>query len=96
MTVHQLYLQLRQDILESRIRCTEEQSLHVASLALQAEFGDYQVVKEFRNYFAAEHYVAQRLLRRTGTVYVKDKLPALHSRLRGISEAEAETRYIMV
>ena len=96
MTIHQLYLQLRQDVLESRIRCTEEQSLHVASLALQAEFGDYEVVREFRNYFAAEHYVPQRLLRRTGTVYVKDRLPTLHSRLRGLPEVEAETRYIMV
>lgn len=42
MTKHQYYLQLRKDILEERMRCDTENAMLLASLALQAEFGDYQ------------------------------------------------------
>ena len=42
MTKHQHYLQLRKDILEERMRCDMENAILLASLALQAEFGDYQ------------------------------------------------------
>uniref|UniRef100_A0AAR2IUA4 Protein tyrosine phosphatase non-receptor type 13 n=1 Tax=Pygocentrus nattereri TaxID=42514 RepID=A0AAR2IUA4_PYGNA len=42
MTKHQYYLQLRKDILEERLRCDMENAMILASLALQAEFGDYQ------------------------------------------------------
>ena len=42
LTCHQYYLQLRKDILEERIHCDDETSLLLASLALQAEYGDYQ------------------------------------------------------
>lgn len=42
MTKHQYYLQLRKDILEERVRCDTENAMVLASLALQAEFSDYQ------------------------------------------------------
>lgn len=42
MTKHQYYLQLRKDILEERMRCDVDNAMILASLALQAEFGDYQ------------------------------------------------------
>ncbi len=42
MTKRQYYLQLRKDILEERVRCDLENAMILASLALQAEFGDYQ------------------------------------------------------
>lgn len=42
LTCHQYYLQLRKDLLEERIHCDDEASLLLASLALQAEYGDYQ------------------------------------------------------
>lgn len=42
MTKHQYYLQLRKDILEERMRCDIENAMILASLALQAEFGDCQ------------------------------------------------------
>lgn len=42
MTKHQYYLQLRKDILEERMRCDTESVMLLASLALQAEFSDYQ------------------------------------------------------
>lgn len=42
MTKHQYYLQLRKDILEERMRCDTDNAMLLASLALQAEFNDYQ------------------------------------------------------
>lgn len=42
MTKHQYYLQLRKDILEERMRCDTENLMLLASLALQAEYSDYQ------------------------------------------------------
>ncbi|TSK72179.1 Tyrosine-protein phosphatase non-receptor type 13 [Bagarius yarrelli] len=41
-TKHQYYLQLRKDLLEERMRCNMENAMILASLALQAEIGDYQ------------------------------------------------------
>ncbi|PNJ52649.1 PTPN13 isoform 4 [Pongo abelii] len=46
LTCHQYYLQLRKDILEERMHCDDETSLLLASLALQAEYGDYQPEKK--------------------------------------------------
>lgn len=50
MTKHQYYLQLRKDILEERMRCDTANAMILASLALQAEFGDYQpeVINKYR------------------------------------------------
>lgn len=52
MTKHQYYLQLRKDILEEKMRCDTTNAMVLASLALQAEFGDYQpeVINECRIY----------------------------------------------
>lgn len=49
LTCHQYYLQLRKDILEDRMHCDDETALLLASLALQAEYGDYQA--EVRHQF---------------------------------------------
>lgn len=50
MTKHQYYLQLRKDVLEERMRCDTANAMILASLALQAEFGDYQpeVINKYR------------------------------------------------
>ncbi len=66
MTLHQLYLQLRRDLLEDRIRCTEEQAMVLGALALQAEFDDHQISHAKKNYFATEHYIPPRIIRKTG------------------------------
>lgn len=42
MTKHQFYLQMRKDILEERVRCDTENAMLLSSLALQAEFSNYQ------------------------------------------------------
>lgn len=52
MTKHQYYLQLRKDILEEKMRCDTTNAMVLASLALQAEFGDYQpeVINKYKIY----------------------------------------------
>ncbi|CAB1351999.1 unnamed protein product, partial [Coregonus sp. 'balchen'] len=59
MTKHQYYLQLRKDILEERVCCDMENAMLLASLALQAEFGDYQ----------AESSIKEELLKLHSTYY---------------------------
>ena len=69
MTLHQFYLQLRRDLLKERVQCSEEQAMSLAALALQAEFDDYQQCHSMKNYFAMEHYLPPRILKRTGTFH---------------------------
>uniref|UniRef100_A0A5F5PLD0 Protein tyrosine phosphatase non-receptor type 14 n=1 Tax=Equus caballus TaxID=9796 RepID=A0A5F5PLD0_HORSE len=40
-TRYQYYLQVKKDVLEGRLRCTLEQVIRLAGLAVQADFGDY-------------------------------------------------------
>uniref|UniRef100_A0AAX7VV71 Tyrosine-protein phosphatase non-receptor type n=1 Tax=Astatotilapia calliptera TaxID=8154 RepID=A0AAX7VV71_ASTCA len=41
ITRYQYYLQLKKDVLEGRISCSLEQAIRLASLAVQADFGDF-------------------------------------------------------
>ena len=59
-TVHQFYLQLRQDILNGRLYCHEEASFILGGLALQAETGDYNEGLG-DEYFLPEHYIPSRV-----------------------------------
>ena len=75
MTEHQYYLQLRRDLLEERVRCSEDQAMTMAALALQAEFDDHYVSRTMKNYFTMEHYLPPRILKRTGIYfYVRLKI----------------------
>ncbi|XP_004626926.1 tyrosine-protein phosphatase non-receptor type 14 [Octodon degus] len=40
-TRYQYYLQVKKDVLEGRLRCSLEQVIRLAGLAVQADFGDY-------------------------------------------------------
>ena len=61
-TVHQFYLQLRQDILNDHLYCHEEASFILGGLALQAETGDYNESLG-DEYFLPEHYIPCRVKR---------------------------------
>lgn len=63
LTCHQHYLQLRKDLLEERLHCDEETALLLASLALQAEYGDHQaeVQLSFHPWAASGCYAFQFL-----------------------------------
>lgn len=59
-TVHQFYLQLRQDILSGQLYSHEEASFLLGGLALQAETGDYEEAPG-DEYFLPEHYIPSRV-----------------------------------
>ncbi|XP_068024126.1 LOW QUALITY PROTEIN: tyrosine-protein phosphatase non-receptor type 13 [Melanerpes formicivorus] len=94
LTCHQYYLQLRKDILEDRMHCDDETALLLASLALQAEYGDYQAEVHGMSYFRVEHYVPARVLEKLDLSYIKEELPKLHSTYVGASEKETELEFL--
>uniref|UniRef100_A0A8C0ZJ60 Tyrosine-protein phosphatase non-receptor type 13 n=1 Tax=Cyanistes caeruleus TaxID=156563 RepID=A0A8C0ZJ60_CYACU len=94
LTCHQYYLQLRKDILEDRMHCDDETALLLASLALQAEYGDYQAEVHGLSYFRLEHYVPARVMEKLDLSYVKEELPKLHSTYVGASEKETELEFL--
>ncbi|XP_005161523.1 tyrosine-protein phosphatase non-receptor type 13 isoform X5 [Danio rerio] len=96
MTKHQYYLQLRKDILEERVRCDLENAMILASLALQAEFGDYQTELHGKTYFRTEHYLPAPVLDKIDQTTIKEELPKLHSSYYNASEQEAELEFLKV
>uniref|UniRef100_A0A8C5JH57 Tyrosine-protein phosphatase non-receptor type 13 n=1 Tax=Junco hyemalis TaxID=40217 RepID=A0A8C5JH57_JUNHY len=94
LTCHQYYLQLRKDILEDRMHCDDETALLLASLALQAEYGDYQAEVHGLSYFRVEHYVPARVIEKLDLSYIKEELPKLHSTYVGASEKETELEFL--
>uniref|UniRef100_A0A3Q1IRF2 Tyrosine-protein phosphatase non-receptor type 13 n=1 Tax=Anabas testudineus TaxID=64144 RepID=A0A3Q1IRF2_ANATE len=96
MTKHQYYLQLRKDILEERMRCDTENAMLLASLALQAEFGDYQPELHGKTYFRLEHYLPVSVLDRIDQTTIKEELPKLHMNYYGASDTEAEFEFLKV
>ncbi|XP_077789934.1 tyrosine-protein phosphatase non-receptor type 13 isoform X6 [Podarcis muralis] len=96
LTCHQYYLQLRKDILEEKMHCDEETALLLASLALQAEYGDYQAEVHGLSYFRTEHYLPARVLENLDLSNVKEELPKLHSNYAGASEKEAELEFLKI
>ncbi|XP_025241504.1 tyrosine-protein phosphatase non-receptor type 13 isoform X5 [Theropithecus gelada] len=96
LTCHQYYLQLRKDILEERMHCDDETSLLLASLALQAEYGDYQPEVHGVSYFRMEHYLPARVMEKLDLSFIKEELPKLHNTYVGASEKETELEFLKV
>ncbi|XP_029455078.1 LOW QUALITY PROTEIN: tyrosine-protein phosphatase non-receptor type 13 [Rhinatrema bivittatum] len=96
LTCHQYYLQQRKDILEERLHCDDETALLLASLALQAEFGDYQPEVHGMAYFRLEHYLPARVMEKLNLSFIKEELPKLHSTYVGASEKETELAFLKV
>ncbi|XP_019738405.1 tyrosine-protein phosphatase non-receptor type 13 isoform X3 [Hippocampus comes] len=97
MTKHQYYLQLRKDILDERMRCDMENAIFLASIGLQAEYGDYQPEQlHGKTYFRAEHYLPVSVLDKIDQTTIKEELPKLHRNYYGASESEAEFEFLKV
>uniref|UniRef100_A0A8C8RFD2 Tyrosine-protein phosphatase non-receptor type 13 n=1 Tax=Pelusios castaneus TaxID=367368 RepID=A0A8C8RFD2_9SAUR len=96
LTCHQYYLQLRKDLLEERMHCDDETAILLASLALQAEYGDYQPEVHGMSYFRLEHYLPARVMEKLDLSYVKEELPKLHSTYVGASEKETEVEFLKI
>lgn len=84
-TIHQFYLQLRDDILSGQLYCHEEASFNLGGLALQAETGDYNDTLG-DEYFLPEHYIPSRVCTCTHvkTVYLDHNYIQGTSYMKGV------------
>ncbi|CAJ0932974.1 unnamed protein product, partial [Mesorhabditis belari] len=95
VALHELFLQLRRDILEDRLQPKRDRGLELAALALQAEFGD-RPPPAVKDYFSIEYYLQRRFYQFDDQSSVHLQLSQLHDHYRGLGAKEAETRYIQV
>ncbi|NXE64827.1 FRPD2 protein, partial [Calcarius ornatus] len=98
LTRHQFYLQLRKDILEERLYCSDETALKLGALALQAELGNYasEVCRNNTSYFRVEDYVPASQIEKMTLAYVQRELAKLHRMNRSLFEDEAELEFLKV
>ncbi|XP_068744131.1 tyrosine-protein phosphatase non-receptor type 13-like isoform X2 [Montipora capricornis] len=92
-TVHQFYLQLRQDILKGQLYCHEEASFILGGLALQAETGDYNE-SVGTEYFLPEHYIPSRIMDKVSVDHALQQLPQFHLTVHGMTDEQAELEFI--
>ncbi|KAK3559799.1 hypothetical protein QTP86_020780 [Hemibagrus guttatus] len=94
MTRHQYYLQLRRDILEDRLPCTEETGLFLSALALQAEFGDILPEMYGMAYYQPEHYIAKSMMEKMSLPCLKQELLQLHANNANMTAEESELEFL--
>ncbi|XP_019407926.1 PREDICTED: tyrosine-protein phosphatase non-receptor type 21 isoform X1 [Crocodylus porosus] len=94
ITRYQYYLQLKKDILEGNIPCTLEQAIHLAGLAVQADFGDYDQYEsqEFLQRFAL--FPVGWLQEENILEEATQKVALLHQKYRGLTPPDAEMLYM--
>ncbi|XP_034625293.1 tyrosine-protein phosphatase non-receptor type 21 isoform X1 [Trachemys scripta elegans] len=94
ITRYQYYLQLKKDILEGNIPCTLEQAIHLAGLAVQADFGDYDQYEsqEFLQRFAL--FPVGWLQEEKVLEEATQKVALLHQKYRGLTPPDAEMLYM--
>ncbi|XP_061428327.1 band 4.1-like protein 4A isoform X2 [Lethenteron reissneri] len=88
ITRYQLFLQVKQDVLQGRLPVTHEEAALLASFALQAELGDYDAAKAAPGYVSAFRFVPGQ------TAEVEERAEALHGTLTGLVPAEAELQFL--
>ncbi|XP_025966031.2 FERM and PDZ domain-containing protein 2 isoform X2 [Dromaius novaehollandiae] len=96
LTRHQFYLQLRKDILEERLYCSDEAALKLGALALQAELGNYASEMHGKSYFRVEDYVPASRIEKMTLANVQRELAKLHRMNRSLFEDEAELEFLKV
>nr|XP_033338293.1 uncharacterized protein LOC117227282 [Megalopta genalis] len=102
---HLLYLQIRRCILEQQLVCPCPELINLTGLALQAEFGNYNVNEHgCGDYFLLEHYIPESLILNTDqhqsqinngeTEALRARLHQAHRDRRGLDSNKAEEMFI--
>ncbi|XP_044516161.1 FERM and PDZ domain-containing protein 2 [Gracilinanus agilis] len=95
LTRHQFYLQLRKDILEERIYCSDEMLLQLGALALQVEFGNYSPEQAQGKYsFLVEDYIPASMIERMTAPCVQSEVLKIHSCYGPLSREEVELEFL--
>lgn len=90
---HHYYLQLRENVLVLRQPIRHDNSLLLASWALQADLGNYSADLG-RNYFQPANYLPAWLIDKLGVESILDQMPALHRENINMGRTEAQLAYI--
>ncbi|XP_026918309.2 LOW QUALITY PROTEIN: FERM and PDZ domain-containing protein 2 [Acinonyx jubatus] len=93
---HQFYLQLRKDILEEKLYCSDETLLQLAVLALQAEFGKYPEEIESKAYFRVEDYIPASLIERMTAFRLQVEVSEMHRLSPVLWGEDAELEFLRV
>ncbi|XP_076766796.1 uncharacterized protein LOC143433355 isoform X2 [Xylocopa sonorina] len=105
ITIHLLYLQIRRCILEQQLVCPYPELINLTGLALQAEFGNYNVNEHgCGDYFLLEHYIPESLIlnidqyqphiNNGGAEALRARLHQAHRDRRGLDSNKAEEMFI--
>ncbi|XP_063704229.1 LOW QUALITY PROTEIN: uncharacterized protein LOC134833731 [Culicoides brevitarsis] len=89
---HLLYLQLRKNVLEQQILCTEDDLITLGGLALQAEIGDFKDFMRKIEYFTISNYIPENT--HSKPQELAKYLRSAHYCKKGIVPDEAEHSYI--
>ncbi|XP_020928709.1 FERM and PDZ domain-containing protein 2 isoform X3 [Sus scrofa] len=96
-TRHQFYLQLRKDILEEKLYCSDEMLLQLGVFALQAEFGSYPEEQvESKAYFHVEDYIPASLIERMTALRVQVEVSEMHRLSPVLWGEDAELEFLRV
>ncbi|XP_050459436.1 uncharacterized protein LOC126855631 isoform X1 [Cataglyphis hispanica] len=104
ISMHLLYLQIRRCILEQQLVCPYSELINLTGLALQAEFGNYNVNEHgCGHYFLLEHYVPESLILSADRHQLQPcvdadtlraQLHRAHRERRGLDSNKAEEMFI--
>ncbi|EFP10180.1 CRE-FRM-5 protein [Caenorhabditis remanei] len=95
VTMNELYLQCRRDILEERIQPKRDAAFELAALALQAEFGN-RPPPVITDYFDIQHYLPKKYSSFEDQTRLKNILAELHGHYAGTRISEAKHKYIQI
>ncbi|XP_058467255.1 band 4.1-like protein 4A isoform X2 [Malaya genurostris] len=88
ITRYQLYLQVKQDILQGRLPVSFELAAELGAYVIQAELGDYDPRKH------PLAYVSEFRLLNNQTKEIESRIHELHMQLKGMSPSQAEFNYL--
>ncbi|VDN03700.1 unnamed protein product [Thelazia callipaeda] len=91
VVLHELYLQLRRDILDDRILPKRELLYTLAALAMQSEYSDQPNAK-ISDYFDAQYYIPKRYMDSRDKKAVIQDLVEKHGKYRGMKQIDLTQR----
>ncbi|CAJ0603570.1 unnamed protein product [Cylicocyclus nassatus] len=95
VTMHELYLQVRHDVIEERIQPRRDAAYELAALALQAEFGN-RPPPVIHDYFDNQHYLPQRYCASDDPKRLQSVLSEMHGHYAGTKSVDAEHKFIQI
>ncbi|KRZ42334.1 FERM and PDZ domain-containing protein 2, partial [Trichinella pseudospiralis] len=92
-TMHHIYLQLRHDVVEERLKCDSESAYQLGGVALQAEIGNRPADGQHK-YFDPKHYLPSNLLSNADLNCIAMKLADVHVKYSNLDRCTAEMEYL--